>query len=245
MKKIKVIAFLLCCIFSLTACVPQANISNRENKLQVIFTIDTEDKYGNIPNMIECDFGEDGNCGVDWIMDAFEAYDMRAVFFVNIYEHLRYSDEYDGYMENLLARISSRGHEVGLHSHSEETLDFYLDELTDCTYEQQEKIISYGVDFIEEHTGKKPISFRGGGYKVNDDTFDILEKQGFLYENIIIENGYDATKKPNSVIVTEPAAGTKVDTDSAITVTLNTYTGITENNNQDNTGNSPMDGPIE
>ncbi|MBQ6816602.1 MAG: PASTA domain-containing protein [Clostridia bacterium] len=72
-----------------------------------------------------------------------------------------------------------------------------------------------------------------------------LMKQGFLYENIIIENGYDATKKPNSVIVTEPAAGTKVDTDSAITVTLNTYTGITENNNQDNTGNSPMDGPIE
>lgn len=158
--------------------------SDTENsKLKLVFTIDTEDKYGEIPNMIECDFGDNGNCGVDYIMDMFEERGMRAVFFVNIYEHLDYSGEYEGYMENLVRRIAERGHEVGLHAHKNSSLGFYNDELFDLSYEQQEKVIQYGIDFIKENTGKAPVSFRGGGYQVNDDTFKVLDKTGIKYDS--------------------------------------------------------------
>lgn len=154
-----------------------------EAKLKLIFTIDTEDAYGNVPNKIECDFGDAGACGVDYIMDTFERYDMRAVFFVNIYEHLRYSGEYDKYIENLVKEIDERGHEVGLHAHADNTLGFYDKSLSQCSYEEQERILKYGKDFIQEILGKAPISFRGGAYGVNDDTFKILENEGFIYDS--------------------------------------------------------------
>ena len=155
----------------------------KNGKLKLIFTIDTADKYGTIPNLFECDFGKDGNCGVSYIMDTFEKYDMRAVFFVNIYEHLRYTGKYDRYVENLIKEISERGHEVGLHSHRDMTLGFYNDELPDLSFEQQQEVIRYGVEFIEKNINKKPISFRGGGYKVNDDTFKVLRENGIKYDS--------------------------------------------------------------
>ncbi len=55
-----------------------------------------------------------------------------------------------------------------------------------------------------------------------------LMKQGFSYENILFEEPYDVTAKPNAVIRTEPAAKTKVDTDTAVTVYINRYTGKAE-----------------
>lgn len=69
-----------------------------------------------------------------------------------------------------------------------------------------------------------------------------LMKKGFLYENIIFEEPYDMSKKPNAVIETEPAAGTgKVDIDTAVIVYYNTYTGEEanqgQNENQQNLNN--------
>ncbi len=55
-----------------------------------------------------------------------------------------------------------------------------------------------------------------------------LMKQGFTYENIIFEEPYDVTAKPNAVIRTDPAAKTKVDTDTSVTVYINRYTGKEE-----------------
>lgn len=154
-----------------------------EGKLKLIFTIDTEDKYGEVPNLIECDFGDAGECGVNYIMDTLEKYGMRGVFFVNIYEHVLYSGEYEAYMENLVRRIAERGHEVGLHAHKEESFPFYQREIYNLDLEDQKQVIEYGCSFIEEHTGKRPLSFRGGGYYCNDDTFTALEASGIRYDS--------------------------------------------------------------
>lgn len=65
-----------------------------------------------------------------------------------------------------------------------------------------------------------------------------LMKKGFAYENILFEEPYDMSAKPNAVIKTEPAAGTtKVDTDTAVIVHINSYTGA-ENNQDDNNSDS-------
>ena len=65
-----------------------------------------------------------------------------------------------------------------------------------------------------------------------------LMKKGFLYENINFEEPYDMSKKPNAVIETNPAAGTtKVDTDTAVIVYINSYTGEETNQNQNQNEN--------
>lgn len=103
---------------------------------------------------------------------------------MNVYEHLIYSNgEYENYIENLVKEISERGHEVALHAHPDASLGFYDKGLSDLSYDEQKKIIQYGKEFIMEHTGKAPISFRGGAYRVNEATFKVLEEEGFQYES--------------------------------------------------------------
>jgi len=156
-----------------------------KNKLYLILTIDTEDNSGySVPNLIECDFGKFGNCGVDYIMNELEKRNMEAVFFVNIYEHKNYTGKWENYIENLVKKISDRGHEVGLHTHHESCkLPIYTKRIFECNYEEQSDIIKYGTDFISNITGKRPISHRGGGYFCNDITFDVLNKFGYKFDS--------------------------------------------------------------
>lgn len=155
-----------------------------DKKLYLVITIDTEDKCGNVPNLFECDFGEEGNCGVNYIMEQLEQRGMRGVFFTNIYEHLNYKNEYEGYIEKLLNRISNRGHEIGLHAHAPNyTMDFYKDKLTNYDFAGQFKILKYGTDFIKKNIGKNPIAFRGGAYACDDTTLRIMSDLGYKIES--------------------------------------------------------------
>lgn len=154
-----------------------------EKKLYIILTVDTEDKYEDVPNLIECDFGDEGNCGVNYIMDQLEQRGMRGVFFTNIYEHTNFHGDYGDYMERLVKRLSSRGHEVALHTHLNKALNFYSKSLYSSNYEEQRKIIQYGTDFIEKYAGKRPIAHRGGAYHCNDTTFQVLSDLGYKIES--------------------------------------------------------------
>jgi len=155
-----------------------------ENKLYLILTIDTENNSNSVPNLIECDFGEFGNCGVDYIMNELEKRNMKAVFFVNIYEHKNYTGKWENYIENLVKKISDKGHEVGLHTHSNNiSVPIYSKQLYKFNYKEQFDVIKYGTDFITNITGKKPISHRGGAYNCNDITFDVLNELGYKFDS--------------------------------------------------------------
>lgn len=160
--------------------------SNNKSKLYLILTIDTEDKHSTSPNLIECDFGDAGNCGVNYIMEQFEKRNMHGVFFVNIYEHANYTGEWDNYIEKLLVRISKRGHEVALHTHQDGcNMPIYPNQLYACNYDQQYEIIKYGSEFIKKYTGKYPVSHRGGGYRCNEITFDVLRNLGYKVDSSV------------------------------------------------------------
>ena len=161
--------------------------TNTADTLNVIFTVDTEDKRGSDPSLIEGDlsgYGIEENCGVDYIMDTFEAYGERAVFFVNIYEHVLYDDDY---MPSLLQRMNSRGHEVELHTHMAQGvhLDYYNKNLDVSTAEEQRVVYSYGRDYIYDAIGRYPIAYRAGAYRINDDTFGVLHDLGFLIDSSV------------------------------------------------------------
>lgn len=164
------------------------NINNHIYKFKrntkVIFTIDTEStSYPNPPIRISGDLSDYGikeNFGVSLIMDIFEEYGMRAVFFINVYE----SYPIDEYMKKIIKEIHERGHEVALHLHNSNYQNFTnRQNITDYTYDEQCSIIKQGADYIESIIGEKPISFRGGAYRINDDTLKALEKNGFRYDS--------------------------------------------------------------
>lgn len=161
----------------------KSNIISKFDKLYIIITVDTENITGSNFNFIECDFGDEVNCGIRYVMRELEKRDMRGVFFTNVYEHLNYSNSNDMYIENLIENISDSGHEIGLHTHQNNNLDFYKKNIISMSYEEQYKVLEYGTKFIKKHTSKTPISFRGGAYSINDNTFKILSELGYKIES--------------------------------------------------------------
>ncbi|EAL6113792.1 hypothetical protein DTH87_09590, partial [Campylobacter jejuni] len=53
----------------------------------------------------------------------------------------------------------------------------------DYSLEEQTEILKYGRDFIFNIIKKYPVSFRGGGYQINMNTFKALEYSGFKYDS--------------------------------------------------------------
>ncbi len=100
--------------------------------------------------------------------------------------------------------------------------------------------------------GPRNVSIADVSGMTKDQAILELMKQGFSYENILFEQPYDINAKPNAVIRTEPAANTKVDTDTAVTVFINRYNGeeipdVPENSGEniifgENTENSETQG---
>lgn len=140
-------------------------------------TIDTEQHVKNIPFALTGE-GLERKCGIYLIMDILEKYNLRGVFFVNIYEH----NNFNGVIEKIIKDISNRGHEVGLHYHANASSK-WKNNLIEYSLNEQIDILNYGRDFIFNNVGKYPISFRGGAYQINMDTFKALEICGFKYDS--------------------------------------------------------------
>ena len=163
---------------------------NANTKLYVVLTVDVEDNRGNEPNLIEGDltkFGIKENCGINYIMDTFEKYHTRGVFFVNVYEASLYNKSY---MPSLLKRIHNRKHEVALHTHnpSDQSLPIYTKEINGYKKDDQRLIIKHGLDYIESATKFRPVSYRSGAYHCNDATFKALEEEGVKIDSSYFYN---------------------------------------------------------
>ena len=145
----------------------------------LFLTIDTEDNYFTPPVLMTGE-GIGREFGVFGILDQLDAHDMKATFFVNVYETDR---QPAGVVEGVVREIAERGHEVGLHSHPSSSLAFYGRPLSRLPHSRQADILHWGMDVIDRWTGAPPISFRAGGYAVNDDTFAALEEVGMAIDS--------------------------------------------------------------
>jgi hypothetical protein len=154
----------------------------KESKAQVFLTVDAEDDYFETPHMLTGE-GIGEGYGAYGILDILERHGLSATFFVNVYEAHRHRDP--GVMEGLVKTIHEKGHEVALHTHPSEDLDFYSRPLYWFNAEEQKRILGYGAELIEKWTGVHPVSFRAGGYVLNDDTFEALEGLGFRIDSSV------------------------------------------------------------
>jgi peptidoglycan/xylan/chitin deacetylase (PgdA/CDA1 family) len=149
---------------------------------EIYLTIDCEDDYFTVPHMLTGEgIGEE--FGVYGVLDILDRHDLKATWFLNVYEAHRHEDPRT--VEHLAKTLDERGHEVALHTHPSEDLEMYARPLYWFDAEQQKTILGYGAELIEKWTGTAPVSFRAGGYVLNDETFDALEALGFKVDSSV------------------------------------------------------------
>jgi peptidoglycan/xylan/chitin deacetylase (PgdA/CDA1 family) len=149
---------------------------------EIYLTIDTEDDYFPVPHMLTGEgIGEE--YAAYGILDILDRYGLQATWFVNVYEAHRHDDP--ATVERLVREIDERGHEVALHTHPSPDLELYSRALYWFNADQQKEILGYGADLIESWTGRAPVSFRAGGYVLNDETFEALESLGFRIDSSV------------------------------------------------------------
>ena len=87
--------------------------------------------------------------------------------------------------------------------------------------------------------GPKEISIAKLTGLTEDEAKLELLKQGFLYENIIVEEKYDEDSGPGVVLEQFPAYGDKVNNDVAVEIIINSYKGdvLSDQGNSENGGN--------
>jgi peptidoglycan/xylan/chitin deacetylase (PgdA/CDA1 family) len=159
--------------------VPGGPAAREDAPTSVFLTIDTEDAYFNHPILMTGE-GVGREFGVFGILDELDARGMKATFFVNVYEADRQPPEA---VERVVREIAERGHEVGLHSHPSPGSRFYGRPLFRLPGPQQAEILRQGVQLIEHWTGTAPLSFRAGGYALDDNTFAAMEQAGIAIDS--------------------------------------------------------------
>jgi peptidoglycan/xylan/chitin deacetylase (PgdA/CDA1 family) len=163
-----------------------ANGAKAEAPVYVLFTIDVETRIATAGN-VEQDVwgilpGEPERHGIERMMDCFDKYGAKAVFFVNVYEEPLHPKDA---VREVCRRIQSRGHEVGLHTHPAPLFGISYMQYADL--QTQVKILKAGVARIEDWTGERVYSHRAGGNMANLDTIRACAQAG-----IPVDSSYNA-----------------------------------------------------
>jgi peptidoglycan/xylan/chitin deacetylase (PgdA/CDA1 family) len=159
--------------------VPGDNLGASDARLPLFLTVDTEDAYFKEPRLMTGS-GLGGEYGVGGVMDALERRGLRATFFVNVYESER---QPAGSVQAVVEEIVGRGHEVGLHTHPAPELPWYNRPLFRQSRDEQAHVIDRGLQRIGSWTGREVVSYRAGGYAINDDTLAVLQQAGIRVDS--------------------------------------------------------------
>lgn len=166
---------------------------------QLYITIDTEysfglaarnggaDRQGNFARSIGCDTPS-GPVGIGYQMDRFDAYGIKAVFFVDPMPALVWGV---AAIEDVVGPIAARGHDVQLHLHSEwlalagasNPLGSKTGRnLCDFTLSEQTELIGRARDLLMAAGAPRPVAFRAGNYGADDNTLRALASLGLAFD---------------------------------------------------------------
>jgi len=156
-------------------------------KTSVLFTVDTEvavyndgfDPVLDHPGTHIEGRIDQGEFGIETMMDAFRSRSLQATFFLDPFGHPLWGEEV---VRGIANRITERGFDIQLHTHVEHA-DWLTGEkkklLTDYDRDEQVKILAQGRSLIETWTGLPVHWHRSGHLAVNQDTLDALHRCGF------------------------------------------------------------------
>lgn len=146
--------------------------------LNVIITVDAENPQTDYrnglvnENLIDPVLNNE-NYGVSKLAKIFENYSARGVFFMNTSE----KNIFDASVyKNLCNDLSSRGHEIAIHSHPEWITNDSRVHMWELNFKEQLSVLNEMKNDITSWTGQAPTSHRAGAYGINLDTFKALKE---------------------------------------------------------------------
>lgn len=126
--------------------------------------------------------------GVGWQMTRLEAHGLKGVFFIDPMPALIYGSEW---LEQLVALIVARRHEIQLHAHTEWLAwvpnspvgERSGQNLADFTFEDQLRLLEVARDLLVNAGAPAPTAFRAGNYGADDNSLQALAQLGLRWDS--------------------------------------------------------------
>jgi len=80
--------------------------------------------------------------------------------------------------------VAAAGHEIGIHGYSHENP-------TDLSREQEATIMEASIDLVKDVTGSEPVGHRASWWEFSENTPDLVEEYGFLYDSSLMERQFE------------------------------------------------------
>ena len=174
---------------------PPPIAADPEAGLLLVFSIDTEgflarqkdpNPATTVDELIFGDFGENKGSGIGLHMDLLEHFGYRGSFFVDVLSAYQYGEDE---LRRAVEAIMERGHEVQLHVHDEHlrnsedpAIRALAGDLMQKDHDEFRNILELGIEVFERLTGKQPIAYRAGGYRIIDEHFPALQELGIKFD---------------------------------------------------------------
>ena len=177
---------------------PQSIAADPDAALLLVFSIDTEgflarqkdpNPATTVDELIFGDFGENKGSGIGLHMDLLEHFGYRGSFFVDVLSAYQYGEDE---LKRTVEAIMERGHEVQLHVHDEHlrnsedpAIRALAGDLMQKDHDEFRDILELGIEVFERLTGKQPIAYRAGGYRIIDEHFPVLQELGIKFDTSV------------------------------------------------------------
>jgi len=140
----------------------------------LLITVDTE--LSNFPDAQGL-WGRVGHetWGLKRMLDEFDDLGVKGTFFLDVYGR----EDADVSQQRLAAElIASRDHDLQLHTHPAPAFDARRARLRDYAEAEQADIITFGLDRIEQWTGKRPVLHRAGDWGADNISLRAMARAG-------------------------------------------------------------------
>ncbi|NUB90136.1 polysaccharide deacetylase [Haloterrigena sp. SYSU A121-1] len=117
-----------------------------------------------------------GNEGIPRMLALFDEQDIETSWYVPGHTIDTFRDEIEA--------VAADGHELGVHGYSHENP-------TDLSREQEDEILEVSIDRIEDVTGSEPVGHRASWWEFSENTPELVEKHGFLYDSSLMERMFE------------------------------------------------------
>lgn len=122
--------------------------------------------------------------GLGFILDTLAAYDLKATFFIEVFNAAVFGDREMGDIVDL---IKEHGHDLQLHAHpcwlylakqrqQQEPLEFYTDTFPEFHDNELRELIQHAKEVFTRIAGIPPLAFRTGGLQVHRELYPILNE---------------------------------------------------------------------
>lgn len=148
-------------------------------KSRYIVTVDVEGHPSKNPAN-DLIYGRIGDkvLGIGRIMDIFEQFSVKGIFFVDFAAIKSWGFES---IKSVCDSIAKRGFDVQIHLHPEH-FDPQRLFLFQYGYEEQKKMIEFCYVHYIKISDKMPVAFRAGRYAANENTLRVLNELNFKYD---------------------------------------------------------------